>query len=76
MSRREPITSYTAEVRVDRGEKGGTTRYTWHAVAEVQPTHATYAAVRATGDGKKPEVAIRRAIDEALYRLQFPRRSS
>ena len=70
MSRRQPITSYTVEVRVDRGEKDGTTRHTWHAVATVRTPHVAFVPVCGSGDGKKAHVAIQRAVMDGLARFE------
>ena len=69
MPRPDPTTQYTPSVPITRGDKSGTTRHSWHAIAEIIPDGRPWDTVHATGEGKRPHVAVQRAVVDAFGRL-------
>lgn len=63
-------TDYEATVRVEQGPPDGTTRRPWHAKAEVWIRNRRDTVRFGLGKGKAPEVAMRRAFDDAFARIK------
>lgn len=68
--------TYLAELTVQEALSDGTTRRPWRARAGVWPANRTDLRRTGHGSGKAPEVAMRRALDEAMAELRqgAPRR--
>ena len=62
-------TVYEARLRVERGGKHGTTRYHWEAWAEILPADRTDLRHVGRGGGKRPDVAMRRALAAAIQAM-------
>lgn len=65
--------TYEARVRVER-HPDGTTRPAWHAKVEVWIANRRDTARTALGTAKSEEVAIRRALADAMAKLRAPTR--